>query len=203
MHNERKNYENKFMTIEQENSGICVNRCVICGQWILATDPYYIVIFDQRFRSSINHGNNLGIHKAEWDELIQKYTPDQIIEICQNLKRKPYPKWGEEQQRAADAFKKVMQSHGYRDFWISKNKREIKAKKKGSSLTYILNVWDLRIDAEKKFDAGLFGGMMLRDMQAQIYNEIHKELNTGNCDSYSSTEVMKEAKRITDEIMGV
>lgn len=191
------------MTIEQANSSMCYNRCEICGQWILPTDPYYIVIFEDPFRAWINHRNNLAIHKAEWDELIQKYTPDQIIEICQNLKRKPYPKWGEEQQRAADAFKKVMQSHGYREFWISKNKREIKTKKRGSSLTYIMNVWDLRIETDKNFDAGLFGGMMLRDMQAQIYNEVHKELNTGKSDTYSSADVLKEAKRITDEIMGV
>lgn len=200
MKNERENYEEHFVTIERERAGICHNRCALCGQWILPDDPYYIVIFNSKDRSLIQKSKNLCIHKQEWEDLIQNKTPVQIIEFCKSLKRIPYPKWKAEQQRAAEVFEKVMRNHGYREFTVSKDKKNIKARKRGTSLTFSLNVWDLRIESDARFNSGLFGSMMQHDLEAKIFNEVHNELKTGRSDSYSSSKIIEEAVKITNSL---
>lgn len=201
MHNDRKNYKDLFMTLEQKG-GFGGKHCDCCGNWITNDEPVLIVIFNGQNRPLINKGKNLLIHKTEWEELLQSKTPEQIVQFFQKAKKRPSLKWNEDQQLAAEVFKKVMRQFGYTDFTISKDKTVIKAKKRGTSLVYLMNVFTLQIENESRARSGFFVDMLRRELAAKIYNEVHEELKTGKRDTYSVSKVMDEALKITEEIMG-
>lgn len=175
--------------------------CLLCNQWILKGEEFYLIIIPNEIRSKY-HFNNFIVHKEEWDNFIEGLSDEEVAEKLLKHKKPRKKPLTEEQLNNIEYFKKACEDYGFNKCTISRDKRFVKMKKRKTSFTLIYDIIFDKIHYETRANEGLFGGLFSNELVAKVCNAYYKYKGVDKHEDYTAMGVIQKAIDDTNKLMG-
>lgn len=175
--------------------------CLLCNQWILKDEDFYLVIIPNEFRSKYGL-NNFIAHKEEWDNFVEDLSDEEIAEKLQAHKKPRKKPLTEEQLENIEFFKKACNDFGFNKCVISRNKRFVKIGESKTSFTLIYDIIFDKIHYETRANEGLFGGLFSNELVAKVCNKYYEYKGLDRREDYTAMDVIEKAMNDVNKLMG-
>lgn len=190
---------------EKENKGVMEGShfwkepCKICNQWIRKDEKFYLIIIPNEYSNDIK---NFIVHKDEWVSFIEGVDNDTDLYNKLKLLKKPHRNMvtdGELQN--IEFFKNACINFRFNNCVVSRDKRFIKMKKRGTSTTLIYDiVYDFVTCEDNCRKSGLFDGLFKSELLAKVKNEFNRLRGKEERDDFTVKSTIQKAVEETNKI---
>lgn len=175
--------------------------CFLCNDWILKDEDFYMIIIPSKVRKEYPLLKNFIVHADEWLNFSKGLSDNELAEKILSDKKPKRKPLTDEQKQDIEYFKQACESFGFIKYTLSKDKRFVKMKKSGTSITLIYDLIFKRISYDMRGRKGLFGGFFLRELVAKVSNKFYELKGVDIRDNYTVKAALEKVNEQVNELM--
>lgn len=185
--------------IEKASGGWQDRRCHICGQYFKIGERISIILPHLSYKKLYKKlSGNVVAHEAEISELKKRSLNDNMFLITLGNHHTPRADgFDAKLLKLLECFEQACREYGYYKSRDTDN--GMVCKKRGFSDTVEYNVRTDRITYRNRRKKGLLDGLLMRQIEANIYNKLHEKYGDNKIDNYNVDKIVNTAiKRVDD-----